>query len=68
MSTRRMITRALDFIREIRTNNSEENRNRIELTNTRFGINLGVDAKDQKKASNSLTFLMYSKENETLFI
>ncbi len=68
MNTRRMITRALDFIRGIRTNNSEENRNRIELTNTRFGINAGVDAKTQKKASNSLTFLMYSKENETLFI
>ncbi|MFC5682605.1 hypothetical protein ACYE2N_12460 [Flavobacterium sp. MAHUQ-51] len=68
MNTRRMITRALDFIRGIRPNNSEENRNRIELTTTRFGVNLEMDAKSQKKVSNSLTFLMYSKENEALFI
>lgn len=68
MNTRRMITRALDFIREIRTNNNTEKESRIELTNTRFGINADADFKDQKKASNSLTFLMYSKENETLFI
>lgn len=68
MNTRRLITRALDFIRDIRANNSTEKENREELTNHRFGINADVDLKDQKKASDSLTFLMYSKENETLFI
>jgi len=68
MNTRRLITRALDFIRDIRANNSTENENREELTNNRFGISTDVDFKDQKKASDSLTFLMYSKENETLFI
>ena len=68
MNTRGMITRALNFIREIRTNNGAEKLSRIELTNTRFGINAEADAKAQKKITNSLTFLMYSKENETLFI
>lgn len=68
MNTRRLITRALDFIRDIRANNGTEKENREELTNHRFGINADVDLKDQKKASDSLTFLMYSKENETLFI
>lgn len=68
MNTRRLIARALDFIRDIRANNSTENENREELTNNRFGISTDVDFKDQKKASDSLTFLMYSKENETLFI
>jgi len=68
MNTKRLITRALDFIRDIRANNSTENENREELTNNRFGISTDVDFKDQKKASDSLTFLMYSKENETLFI
>lgn len=68
MNTRRLITRALDFIREIRTNGNTGKENRIELTNNRFGINADADFKEQKKASDSLTFLMYSKENETLFI
>jgi hypothetical protein len=68
MNTRRMITRALGFIRNIRTNNIAENESGIELTNTRFGINAGTNFKDQKKVVNSLTFMMYSKENETLFI
>jgi len=68
MNTKELITRALDFIRDIRANNGTENENREELTNNRFGIGTDVDFKDQKKASDSLTFLMYSKENETLFI
>ncbi|MFA9186656.1 hypothetical protein AAGV33_00985 [Flavobacterium sp. FBOR7N2.3] len=68
MNTRRLITRALDFIRDIRANNGTENENREELTNNRFGISTDADLKEQKKASDSLTFLMYSKENETLFI
>lgn len=68
MNTRRLITRVVDFIREIRTSSSAENESRVELTNARFGINTDADLKDQKKVSNSLTFIMYSKENETLFI
>lgn len=68
MNTKGLITRVLDFIREIRTSGSAENENRVELTNTRFGVNTDADLKDQKKVSNSLTFIMYSKENETLFI
>lgn len=68
MNTKGLITRVLDFIREIRTSGNAENENRVELTNTRFGVNTDADLKDQKKVSNSLTFIMYSKENETLFI
>lgn len=69
MNTKGIITRAVDFIREIRTKGSAEIENRVEeLTNARFGVNTGTDLKDQKKVSDSLTFIMYSKENETLFI
>lgn len=68
MNTKRMITRALDFIRNIRPNNIEEKENRVELTNARFGVDVDADFKDQKKVYDSLTFMMYSKENETLFI
>lgn len=68
MNTKTIITRALDLIRGIRTTSTTENENRIELTDNRFGINTDTDLKDQKKVSDSLTFLMYSKENETLFI
>ena len=63
-----MITRALELIRNIRSTNIDKKENRVELTNARFGINLDPNFKDQKKAVNSLTFMMYSKENETLFI
>ena len=68
MSTKRMITRALELIRNIRSTNIEKKENRVELTNARFGINLDPNFKDQKKVANSLTFMMYSKENEALFI
>jgi hypothetical protein len=38
-----------------------------ELIHPRFGIT-ETDKKEEKKEPNSLLFLMYSKENETLFI
>ncbi|KRB54300.1 hypothetical protein [Flavobacterium sp. Root186] len=38
-----------------------------ELIHPSFGIT-ETDKKAEKKAPNSLLFLMYSKENETLFI
>lgn len=38
-----------------------------ELIHPRFGITES-DKKEEKKELNSLLFLMYSKENETLFI
>lgn len=63
-----MIARTLELIRNIRNTNNENKENRVELTNARFGINLEANFKDQKKAADSLTFMMYSKENETLFI
>jgi hypothetical protein len=39
-----------------------------ELVHPRFGLTNPEEANTQKKAPNSLLFLMYSKENETLFI
>ncbi|KRD10931.1 hypothetical protein ASE21_04210 [Flavobacterium sp. Root901] len=38
-----------------------------ELIHPSFGVS-ETDKKAEKKAPNSLLFLMYSKENETLFI
>ncbi|MGO4822365.1 MULTISPECIES: hypothetical protein [unclassified Flavobacterium] len=38
-----------------------------DLINPRFGINT-TNANDLNKVPNSLQFLMYSKENDTLFI
>ena len=67
MNTKSIITRAFELIRNRRTAKARKE-NRVELTNASFGINGGANIKDQKKAANSLTFLMYSKENETLFI
>ena len=68
MNTRRLITRAIDFIRNIRANENATTENKIELTDARLGIGTATDLRDPKKVSDSLTFLMYSKENETLFI
>ena len=39
-----------------------------ELVHPRFGLTASGDKDAQRKAPNSLLFLMYSKENENLFI
>ncbi|MGA9638229.1 hypothetical protein [Flavobacterium sp.] len=66
MNARRMIARALELIRTRRGANPVAG-NREELTNIRFGTATSTNLEKQKNVVNSL-LLMYSKENETLFI
>ncbi|WP_366185097.1 hypothetical protein [Flavobacterium ovatum] len=66
MNTRRIITRAINLLRGRRGSRIEAGTTE-ELTNTRFGITLNAKLKNQKNVVNTL-LLMYSKENETLFI
>lgn len=66
MNTRRIITAALELFRNRRGINPAT-ANGEELTNTRFGITNNANVEKQKNVINSL-LLMYSKENETLFI
>lgn len=64
MNTRNIITRAINLLRGRRSENLTTTE---ELTNTRFGINSDAKLKNNKNVVNTL-LLMYSKENETLFI
>ncbi|MCW2118631.1 hypothetical protein [Flavobacterium sp. 7A] len=66
MRTRRIITGAINLLRGRRGSRLEAGTTE-ELTNTRFGIAAGAKFKNQKNVVNTL-LLMYSKENETLFI
>jgi hypothetical protein len=66
MSTLNYLTKAFSTLKRIRTKkNSPPPKN--ELIHPRFGIS-ETDTKTEKKNPDSLLFLMYSKENETLFI
>ncbi|MDR7208213.1 hypothetical protein [Flavobacterium piscis] len=66
MSRFNYLTRAFSTLKSIRTKrNNPPPKN--ELIHPRFGIT-ETDMTVEKKEPNSLLFLMYSKENETLFI
>ncbi|MBC5839257.1 hypothetical protein [Flavobacterium muglaense] len=68
MSAGNRISRVLGVLRNLRGKNNNNNTIAVEeLVNPRLGINLsnGQKAKD---VVNSLQLLMYSKENDTLFI
>ncbi|WP_269241516.1 hypothetical protein [Flavobacterium limnophilum] len=67
MKTLKYITTAIEFLKSlnIRTKANTANETNTETTNTRFGINL---KKTSGKAPTSLLGLMYSEENNTLFI
>lgn len=66
MSTLNYLTKAFSTLKRIRTKkNNPPPKN--ELIHPRFGIS-ETDTKTEKKNPDSLLFLMYSKENETLFI
>jgi hypothetical protein len=52
-------------MRETRTNDGATILNNLELTNSRFSFTTG---KKNKEGVNPLISLMYSKENEALFI
>jgi len=66
MNTRRIITGAINLLRGRRGSRLEAGTTE-ELTNTRFGITTDAKIKKQRNVVNTL-LLMYSKENETLFI
>ncbi len=65
MNTIRRILGALGLMRETRTNDGATILNNLELTNSRFSFTTG---KKNKEGVNPLISLMYSKENEALFI
>jgi hypothetical protein len=66
MSTLNYLTKTFSTLKNIRAKrNNPPPKN--ELIHPRFGIT-ETDVKMEKKNSDSLLFLMYSKENEALFI
>tara|TARA_R110000868_G_scaffold11228_1_gene55052 strand:+ start:3024 stop:3230 length:207 start_codon:yes stop_codon:yes gene_type:complete len=68
MSTTNKFSRTLGFLRNLRDKKNTDNGLVVdELVNPRLGMEI-PDSKKSKKAVNSLQLLMYSKENDTLFI
>lgn len=65
MSTLNYLSRTFSKLKNRTKKNNPPPKN--ELIHPRFGIT-ETDQKTNKKEPNSLLFLMYSKENETLFI
>jgi hypothetical protein len=65
MSTLNYLSRTFSTLKNRTKRNNPPPKN--ELIDPRFGIT-ETDKKTNKKEPNSLLFLMYSKENETLFI
>ncbi|MBU2061832.1 hypothetical protein [Flavobacterium frigidarium] len=58
------VTKAVNFLKNLKTRKNIINISVDDLVHPRFGFN----DKEIGKAANSLQFLMYSKENDTLFI
>jgi hypothetical protein len=69
MKTLKNISTAIEFLKSLntRTKANTANKENIEITNARFNINL-KRAPASGKAPTSLLSLMYSEENDTLFI
>ncbi len=65
MSTLNYFTKTFSTLKNRSKKNNPPPKN--ELIHPRFGIT-ETDKATEKKEPNSLLFLMYSKENETLFI
>ena len=65
MSTLNYLSKTFSILKNRSKRNNPPPKN--ELIDPRFGIT-ETDKKTDKKEPNSLLFLMYSKENETLFI
>lgn len=61
------IRTAVSFLRNLRTKKIPVKLTVDDLVHPRFGIN-DTDIEDLNKTPNSLQFLMYSKENDNLFI
>ncbi|NGY38597.1 hypothetical protein FQU23_013900 [Flavobacterium sp. XN-5] len=68
MSATNKLSRVWGFLRNIRSKKSRNNIIAIdELINPRLGMNI-ANGEKAKNVVNSLQLLMYSKENDTLFI
>ncbi|CAM2835003.1 hypothetical protein [Flavobacterium frigoris] len=68
MSAANKLSRAWGLLRNMRGNKNSNNIIAIdELVNPRLGMNIS-NGKNAKDIVNSLQLLMYSKENDTLFI
>ncbi|MFH6998338.1 hypothetical protein ACHRVZ_10430 [Flavobacterium sp. FlaQc-57] len=67
MSTLNYLTKTFSTLKNIRAKRNNPPPTKNELVHPRFGIT-EADKVAEKKEPNSLLFLMYSKENETLFI
>ena len=67
MSTTKYFTKTFRLLKSINFRNKKENDSKNELIHPRFEISKN-DALAQKIVPNSLLFLMYSQENEALFI
>lgn len=67
MKTINRITRVVHFLKKVTTKKNPIKFTVDDLINPRFGIN-DLEEKNISKTPNSLQFLMYSKENDTLFI
>jgi hypothetical protein len=67
MSKLNYLTKTLSSLKNLRTKRNNPPPTINELAHPRFDI-AEADKGAEKKAPNSLLFLMYSKENETLFI
>ncbi|RUT71064.1 hypothetical protein D0817_07980 [Flavobacterium cupreum] len=67
MSTFNFLTKKFSALKSLRAKRNNPPPPVNELAHPSFGIT-ETDKNAEKKAPNSLLFLMYSKENETLFI
>lgn len=69
MSTANKFSRTLGLLRSLRDKKNTDNTIVVdELVTSRLGIETKPGTKKSSKAVNSLQLLMYSKENDTLFI
>tara|TARA_R110000868_G_scaffold168709_2_gene403542 strand:- start:341 stop:544 length:204 start_codon:yes stop_codon:yes gene_type:complete len=67
MNTNNKISRAVHFLRNLTAKKSPITFKVEDLVHPRFGIN-DAEVKNLNETPNPLQFLMYSKENDTLFI
>lgn len=67
MRATRYFSKAFELVQYVKTRLNKNNQPKNELIHPRFEITKN-DALAQKLVPNSLLFLMYSKENEALFV
>lgn len=69
MITKKYFSRTVQFLKSLNKNTKTESLSpaNVELTYTRFGL-ISKNVENARKASNSLLPLLYSEDNEALFI